>query len=168
MKPMKSTDIDLESIGIDIDALNKGDSFCVDQLEDMLHERRDTARYGLALLALRDTISRTMKDRGKPATVAIVKTKLRILTDEEAATYNHMTFRVGLRKARRAFERLLTVDTRLFSKDETREHQRNIEVDGKILSAIASERARCRRLPMPQSNGHQRVTPGLPKELVAR
>jgi len=159
---MHTMKMDLARMGIDLDGLNKGDELSEERLTAMLGSPRAGKHYTLALLALRSVLSEALTERGKPATVAIVNGALRILTDEEAASYNHRTFRHGLRKARRAFERLLNVDTRGLDEPATREHRRNIEVDGKILAAVSSTRAQCRRMPLPASNGHQRTTPGLP------
>ncbi len=164
-RPMTDAAIELAAVGIDAEGLNKGDELAADVLEAITGHRRETKRYNLKILGLRARIERAMQDRGKPATVAVKNGRLRILTDEEAARYNHDTFRHGLRKARRAYDRLLAVDTRPLAEDLVREHLRHIEVDGKILSAIASTRAQCRRLPLDANpNGHQRTTPGLPDQ----
>lgn len=162
MASAQDVKLNLEQLGLDIDGLGKGDVFTADQLEAMTGQRRGTEGYDLAVLGLRKKLHTTLRDRGKPATVAIVRGELRILEDTEASVYNAQAFRHGIRKARRAFDRLLEVDSRQVTPERLAGHGRAIEVNAKILSAINSTRAKCRRTPIPvASGGHARQTPAV-------
>lgn len=144
--------------------LHKGDSLTCEELENITGHRRRTDGYGLAVLDLRDGLMKAFTDRGRPATVAIIKGKMKVLTDPEATTYNRKAFGNGLRKANRAHSRLGEVDTRALSGEQKQQHERAMLVTGKLLAVIRSTRAKLAadNRQRQGSNGHLRTTPGLP------
>lgn len=140
---------------IDFDALRKGDVITVEQLERITGYQYGTRKFDLAVLALREQITRELHDRNYPITVASENGSLKILTDEEAAAYNPQMFRHGFRKLLRAHRRLMNVDATQLNSEQREALERNIVVQGKMISAARSSRQIALQ-------SHKRATPGLP------
>jgi hypothetical protein len=125
----------------DTDSLQKGDSIPAETIERAYSVSRDAKEYGFAVLMARDYITKQFLERGEVVTVALVKGVLRIFTDEEQVQYNADRFRAGIRDAQRAHNRMLGADRSLIQNPQTLEaHDRRIEVQGRMLSAVARER----------------------------
>ena len=142
---------------LDFDNLNKGDEISTEQIEEFGRcTVRDDKRFRLAAMALKTRVIRESRDRGKLFTVAIIKNRIRILTDEEAAIYNPRQFKHGFRHQLRALKRLTEVDASNLSDQQQRDHERNLLVCGKMVQAARSARAQIAAI------AHQRSVPGLP------
>jgi hypothetical protein len=149
---------DVRRFPIDFDAVQKGDSWAPDVLEELTSTRRGTVSYQFACLELRARIMRECLDRGKPVTVAMVKGSLRVLTDEEAALYNVKTFKSGLRRSVRSVKRLARVNPANLNEAQRAEHERNLTLCSLMMTA--ARKARRERL---QVTAHVRSVPGLPE-----
>jgi hypothetical protein len=135
--------------------LEKGSVFTVSMVEHAYSVQYGTSEYSLAALRASQFISERFKEeRGVVVTTAIRKDGVRILTDEEAVAANAKTFRSGLRRARKAHVRQLGSDRSLMSAKVKAEHDRRVEVEGRILSSITKELRR-----QPQALPVERVTP---------
>ena len=127
---------------VDFDALNKGDTIPNDKLEGILGVAVQSKLFKLKALGLRNKIAAKLRERGKPATVAVVREGIKVLTDEEAVEYNPRQYRHGLRRARRSHGRLLDVDPGQLGDASKRTFERAVVVQGAVLAAIASTRQR--------------------------
>ena len=142
---------------LDYDALKKGDEISTEQIEEFGRcNREDEKHFRLAALVLKDRITKNCRERGKLFTVVILKGRIRILTDEEAAIYNPRQFRHGFRRQLRALRRLTEVNPEGLSQQQQKDHERNLLVCGKMVQAARSARATINAIP------HKRTTPGLP------
>jgi hypothetical protein len=139
---------------IDFDAVQKGDKFTPEQIETILGISQDSERFQLAVLAFVERIRDELDSRGKPATVAIVKKCVTILTDQEASIYNATEFDRGLRKSGRAHRRAVQVDVGLLDHDDRQRHERNLTTQAAILTGIKT----ARKLAI---SSHKRTTPGI-------
>jgi hypothetical protein len=141
----------------DTDGLNKGDAIPAETIERAYSVSRDSKEYGFAILMARDFLTKAFLERGEVVTVAMVKGVLRIFTDEEQVEYNTNRFRDGIRDAHRAHTRMLGADrSEIRNTQKLEAHDRRLEVQGRILSAVDRERKILRPTPNP------RMTPGLP------
>lgn len=147
MDDIKSLE-DVRYFPIDFDAVKKGDSWTPEELERLTEYSRESPHYAFAVLALKSMIVRECRDRNKNFTVAVVKGCLRVLTDEEAAEYNHQMVRSGIRRSVRSFRRLTHVDVANLSISQKCEHDRRVIVYGRMLQAANSERHKAIRATM--------------------
>lgn len=140
---------------IDYDSLNKGDIIPVERCEEITGKRQGDSRYDLALLDLKDRIQGELHDRDKFWTLRTEKGAIKVLTDAEAYTYNHAE-QVRARSAQvRRFALQSAVDVDKLSPDQRKEHERNVEVDGKYLQAMQGVRSQLRL------SANKRNVPGL-------
>lgn len=150
-------DSNIRYFPLDFDSLKKGDEISTEQIEEFGRcNVRDEKRFRLAALQLKNRIVRECRERGKFLTVAVIKCRIRLLTDEEAAIYNPRQFKQGFRRQLRALRRLTEVNATNLSEQQHRDHERNLLVMGKMVQAARSARAVINAIP------HQRTTPGLP------
>lgn len=141
---------------IDYDALQKGDVIPSDLLERVTNTNRESAEYAFAVLKMKDRIERELHDRNRDWTLRIHKGEIKVLTDPEAATFNHAE-QVRARAAMmRRFLLALAVDVSLLDEDQRKQHERNVEVDGKYIQSMRDVRKQL------ACKGHQRNTPALP------
>ena len=141
----------------DYDALVKGQYIQPEECERLAGIKRHERMYSLKVQELIDGIHRERNARGMPVVAKMQGDGISILTDEEAVTYVKARFRAGLRLAGRSHERaVVAVDVTALSEEAKRKHERNIEVQGRMLTAAAVEKAKVFLAP------HQRQTPGLP------
>lgn len=136
--------------------LRKGDIVSVDQIEEAFRVARGTDAYQLAARRASDYIVQRLAERGLHVTIAQRKHSLMILTDEEASTYNAHRFDLELGGAGRALRRLAEVDRSQLSSGRIVDHDRALEVRGRMLAAARRERRQLQPKP------HERTTPGLP------
>ena len=125
---------------IKTDHLVKGSVIAVDVIEAAFGNKRETQRYQLDLMSVQDYVERRFADRGEVVFVIQEKGALRILTDEEAPAYAAKLFREGIRRAGRAHRRQLGADRSQMSDPTRVTHDRQLEVQGRMLAAAAKER----------------------------
>lgn len=126
----------------DTDELTKGSIVPPDVIESAYGVKRGTDRYAFATLRASEYVERRFADRGQVVTVVIRKDALHILTDEEAVGHNRASFRAGARKMRRANMRQAGSDRALMSEATRAEHDRDLEVSGRVLGAMSKELGR--------------------------
>lgn len=141
---------------IDFDALGKGSEISVPELERIIGHPRSTTQFQLGTMALCDLISRHLLARGLIATVAVVKGAVRVLTDAEASVYLRKRRQHLLSGFVRTNYRTLAVDVNNLTPAERSHHERELEIQGKYMQAIATARAQIRL------GSYKRSTPGLP------
>lgn len=167
---MKTIDVDAVDVTGDIetelaeeyplatDHLVKGSTVAVEDIERAFGVVRDTKAYGLACMDAASYIERRFLDRGEVVMVRQDRGALRVLLDEEVPAYAAKLVRDGLRRVGRAHVRQSGADRSKMT-DATRErHDRQLEVQGRTLSAITREQRREVKPPPPTP----RLTPGLP------
>ena len=141
----------------DYDALTKGQYIQPEECERLTGKKRHERMYSLKVQELIDGIHRERNARGMPLVAKIQGDGISILTDEEAVSYVRARFRAGIRLAGRSHERaVVAVDVTALSEESKRKHDRNVEIQGRMLTAIAVEKAKVFLGP------HKRNTPGLP------
>ena len=141
---------------MDFDALNKGAFISPAEVERIMGvPQSNVARFTLAGLRLRAIIHRQLRIRDRPATCVCRKGGIAVLTDSEAAVYNAKRFRHGLRHSARSYRRAVSVDVTQLTEEERRDHDRNLVLNSRILSAVARERKNA------IASAHQRVVPTL-------
>jgi hypothetical protein len=148
---MESTEYPIQT-----DDLSKGSVITADELERATGVRRDSDRYRLGLLKVRDYITERFRDRGEIITVKQEGDTLRILTDAEATEYNERSAEQGLAKMGRALVRQVGVDVRNLTDAQRRDHERRLLIQSKTLQA-----ARAGRRAALQPGRHERTTPQL-------
>lgn len=120
---------------LDFDALKKGDTISLAELEDILSIRSDDPSFPLKRLALQQQIESEMDERGNPVTVATRKGQIVILTDDQAAEYNPHCFRLYQRRMAKAHARTLAVDPGELTDIQRRQHEQNVMVQTRVLAA---------------------------------
>ena len=143
---------------LDVSTLKKGDYLSPDFCETRVKCRdRKNKAYSLQLNALRDWIERARESIGRPIVVKCDHDGIRVLDDEDAATYTSQQFASALRRAGRAHRKSLHVDVGRLCPETRRKHERNVEIQGKQIQAVAMVTVQYKLTP------HARRTPGLPR-----
>jgi len=98
---------------------------------------QDVERFAVAMLGLMDAVRKELKRRhNRDITVRVVKHGIEILNDREAAEYNPKRYRDGLKIARRAHRRLLSVNVAALTPKERVEHDKTIGRQAQQLSML--------------------------------
>lgn len=145
----------VEHFPFNYDELQKGMSISAERLEQIVGVPRIHKDYAFKVLAVKERIERELRDRNRVVTVAIIRDCLELLTDEAAAEYNQQQAKIAIRKLGRAHFRNGHVDVTQLTQEQREQHERNLLINGQILTAIRSIRRKL--LPKP----HERQTPGL-------
>lgn len=117
---------------IDVKALHKGQLLTVDQLQHITGKKpTDQNAFAFALLALREFIQ-----ENSDFTVKLTVEGLRILTDAEAAEYNHRRFRGHLVGLARRHERNSVVDASELPEAAARQHAHDLLNESRYLTAL--------------------------------
>lgn len=141
----------------DYDAMKKGDIIPTSTLQRITGKHPDSADYAFAVLKLKERIEKELRDRSKDWTLRIHKGEIKVLTDPEAATFNHAE-QVRARAAMtRRFALSLAVDVTQLDHEQRKQHERNVEVDGKYIQALRDVRKQL------AFKGHERTVPALPQ-----
>ncbi len=141
----------------DTDGLQKGSTVTTATIERAYSVTKGTEAYQFAWLQAREFVMRRFAERGEIVTVTQRNGDLVILTDEEQVAYNAEQFKAGIRKARRSHARMLGADrSKIENPDALAMHDRRLEVQGRVLAAVARETRTLAPTP------HQRTTPVLP------
>jgi len=135
---------------IQTDHLVKGSIIPAQTIERAFNVQRGTDAYQLAAMRAGKYIEDSFEDRGELVTVVQRRHDLVVLTDDEAVGHNARQFRVGIRKAARSHRRALAVDRAQISPVRLQEHDRNLEVNGRILSAIRTAKREILPSPRPR------------------
>jgi hypothetical protein len=122
------------------DHLVKGSVVSVETIEEAFQVGRDARVYQLAILRASEYIAQRFADRGEVVFVAQVHGSLRVLTDEEAPAYGAKLFREGMRKAGHAHARQAAANRAMMSAATLAIHDRDLEVQGRMLAAATRER----------------------------
>jgi hypothetical protein len=138
---------------IDFGALAKGTVIPAAEVERCLGLSRTHKAYSMAALGLRGAIESHFAADGLTVTVIQRSDDLVILTDREAAEYNRERFRQHVRGLRRSHRRAAGVDPVPLTEQERRDHDRALEIQGRILLAVAAVRREITPRP------HERRTP---------
>lgn len=136
-----SADIETTEYPLRTDHLSKGSIVPAHDVEAALGVVRGTEAYQLAAMRASAYIAQRLEERGEVVTVIQRNHDLVVLTDEEASEYNARQFTIALRKAARSHRRALGVDRAALTPERLKEHDRNLETNGRVLSAIRKERA---------------------------
>lgn len=122
-----------ERYPINIDELRKGQVITTDELTRIIGRRpeQDQHKWQWSLLALQGFIH----DK-TTLTVKIVPEGMRVLTDSEAAIYNHRRGAQALRAFMRRYERNGMVDETALSEEERKIHASNLLNQSRYASAI--------------------------------
>lgn len=140
MEPIEIDTHEAEEYPLATDDLSKGSVVPTEVIERAFRVQRDTKDFQLALLRASDFIARRFRDRGEVVFVTQERGSLRVLTDEEAVSYGAKLFRQGVRMAAHAHARQSAADRALMSEATRAEHDRSLEVQGRMLSAMRKER----------------------------
>lgn len=140
---------------IETDRLQKGSIVAAEIIERAFSVKRGTDAYQLAAMRAIDHIASRLRERGEIVTVVQRKHDVVILTDTEASEHNASLFQSRIRSAARAHVRQLGVDRSQLDPEKLAGHDRALETQGRVLSAIR----RARRLPQPQPT--RRATPAI-------
>lgn len=139
---------------IDLDTLDKGSTVLADAIESAYGVKRGTKEFQFAALRMQDFIRNGLAARGQTVTMTMDGDTIRILTDEEAVKYNREAIKRHARGMRRTHGRQLGSDRSQMSESTKAEHDRDVEVSGRVIGAMAKEfRRRVAATPV------QRATP---------
>jgi len=98
---------------------------------------QDVERFAVAMLGLMDAVRKELKRRhNRDITVRVVKHGIEVLNDREAAEYNPKRYKDGLKIARRAHRRLLSVNVAALTPKERVEHDKTIGRQAQQLSML--------------------------------
>ena len=122
----------------DVSDMQPGDIIEQTECEKLVGMRRDDNeyRYNLRLLELRRYIEVSLRRIDRIFTITQKGGSLCILTHEQASEYNANTFRLGQRRMRRSFRRLVAVDTEHLSQEARNQHALTLACQSRILEAV--------------------------------
>jgi hypothetical protein len=128
---------------IDLSPVEAGHVFPMSQCELLIGFARDKDRYQwqFELLKLSDQIQKELWSSGKPLTVVTSKSEILVLTHAEASEYNAAQFDNAIKKMRRAYRRLMAVETVGFADSQLQSHEKAIVKQSRILSMIKNTKA---------------------------
>lgn len=122
----------LDKYPIDVGALKKGDVLSIEQLQEITGKKpADTTAFAFAMLSLRDFIQ-----DNTDFTVKMGTDGLHILTDSEAARYNHRRAMGHIGGIHRRYERNTLVDVRNLSTEERSIHAHNLLNESRYIAAL--------------------------------
>jgi hypothetical protein len=130
----------------DYEAIEKGDSFPVSEIESITKKEYGTKEYDFAIMTLQATVTRELEAIGKSYTVVIQKGGLTILTDTEATRYNDQRFMSGFKTMVGAHFRQMGVDTTQLEEVDQQHHERRIMKQSHMLMGAKNGRSEARKL----------------------
>lgn len=125
-----------ERYPLDIDAIEKGSTVTVEEMERIFQIPRTDARFSLRTMGLKEFIQRGMLERGQVVTVAIRRGALCVLRDEEASIYNDREARNKRLGMLRDLARLQGVDVSNIPEERRPMHERRVAVLGRYVEAL--------------------------------
>jgi len=138
--------------------LERGDHIAVHEIERMFRVTRDTPEYSTRCLQLKGLVEAEWLRRDPPMHVAVKidsDVGVMLLTASGASAYSTKTSRNGRRKLRRALAIKQDVPRSELASDEVVAHDRDLEVQGRVVSAVNRELRR----KIPEPRPRERSTP---------
>ena len=124
---------------LDVTKLQKGQVFTHADLEPIIQLKWPDEWWGVKLMVLQEQIRKQRKRLGLPLlTMRTHKGMLIICDDPDAARYNSMMGKRGIRRFARASARNLAVDSTNLTVEEKAAHDRTIMRQAMLLGAIRS------------------------------
>mgnify|MGYP001600517928 CR=1 FL=1 len=146
---------------IDDANLVKGRRFTVAEIAAATGYAASHPKFTFARMSLAYSyIPRRMAILGRPCSVLIDCGEIVICDDAQAATYQSKRFRRGFRAAGRAHKHNLQVDQGRLSEEQRKTHERNLLVQGAVLTAAAS----AKRQLIPHATPRQKPALPAPEE----
>lgn len=124
---------------LDMNALSKGAVINTKTLVRVVGCQPTDRDFALRVLAVKEAVVEHFRKAGQVVTVRCSNDTLEILEDGPASAYNAKAFRVGIRKCVKSRERLVAVDQGKLTDDELKQHQRAVDLTGRVLQAIKQE-----------------------------
>lgn len=144
---------------IDYDALEKGSTISVDELERITGKKSSSYAFALAVLGFVQKLQERLEDRGMECIVVQQKRGLRILTDIEATEYAYAEFEKHSRAMGRNLRRQLSVDPSGFNDTQKEDHDRRVHRMGFIYSAVKRARREVKHIEIPGPDTPRLVAP---------
>lgn len=145
----------LDKYPFDLAACYKGQHFTVETLEQITGAKCGTPQYRLKVLGVMSRINSKTD-----MTAKTVGDALRILTDQEAAAYNHRLFEQNVSGLINRYGKEVQVDASNLLPDQQKTHDKNLLIDGRQVQVIRQARREYRiaapkqerlRAPMPST-----------------
>jgi len=137
---------------IDLDQIRKGMIISAEYIEDMYGVNRDNRKYQLAVLNLKEFIESGMRARGFPVKCRQHKDTLVVMEDQDASVTISKLFRNNVSNAFRKHREMQEVDTSKLSEQQSATHERNLVIQGAVLSGIADAKKRVVRISPPKKD----------------
>jgi len=135
---------------IDYNALEKGSTISVDELERITGKKASSYAFALAVLGFVQDLQERLEDRGLECIVVQQKRGLRILTDIEATEYAYAEFEKHSRAMGRNLRRQLKVDHSGFDEKQKGDHDRRLHKMSFIYSAVKKARREVKHIEIQQ------------------
>lgn len=135
--------------------LSKGSVIPVETVQELVHREYGTKEYDMALIQLVQAIDKDLERDGCVYTLCTVKGAIHILDDEEAVSYNMRRNNQHIRGIARSLHKQRGVDKTRLAPEVKRAHERNVDLQSRILQAIYRTRREFK------AEEHKRKTPGL-------
>lgn len=138
---------------IDFDRLEKGSVIPVEVVEDVLGCKQHLAIFSMRFMSLRQAVENHFATKGQVVTVRHDHGALEVMPDDAASHKNHAEFGRHMRGLNRSHHLMSGVSVKDFDDRQIREHDRKLEVQGKILQAIGRVREKVEPMKL------ERITP---------
>lgn len=146
---------DIEAV-FNPDTIQKGVVFGYEILSQLIDATPGTSEWALRVTEIGQRLQDILWRAGKPFTLRFHRTKLVVLSDEEAAKFNKRHFASGRRRMARSHKQALGVDTSSLDEATRSAHERTLRAQGIELASIVAARKQIR------ATAHRRHTPILP------
>jgi len=143
-----------DGVGLDFDALKKGDVITVREQEALIGLPSGTPQFQLAVLALIGEIESELDRRGRDWVVRQRDYEIVILTDSEASKYIEKRDQKSYRGCKKRHRKRCNIDESNLTQEEIADHRKQILFMGNLLAAGATF---AKRLGVP--GPYRRVTP---------
>jgi hypothetical protein len=114
----------------------------------------DDPNFSLAQMKFKTRLETILgRDYNMPCTICIKDGMVKILTHAEASEYHKNRFNTSILKMGRSFYKNRQVNSSEFEKANQKEHERNLEIQGKVLQSVVQVH------PDIKLEAHKRKTP---------
>jgi hypothetical protein len=136
----------MDKYDIDVRTLRKGDKIPGRVIEKETGIRRNSVDYWKGILAIKTfLLEEFSRHHSQVVTIRQVGDSLEILTDVQASKYNPRQFMSGIRRMHKSYVRNAGVDRSSLKDPElTREHDRNLIIEGCVLQAATASLKRAK------------------------
>jgi hypothetical protein len=142
----------VEDWGIDIDAIEKGDTITREQIAAIYGvPPTDCCKLNLIVVDFEHALDRELRNRGKVFTLKIKGGDVAVLPDAGATRYNGRCVNKAVRGIGRALNRLQHVDREELTDNECVEHDQRTYKAGRIYKAIKEAKKEIRPIPCERS-----------------